>query len=321
MWHDQGHLRLIAGTVNMIRTFRNADVPALADVWVESWSRFGAPPRVTTPMIEQAVLSRTFFDPATLWVSESETGVDGWAHVAIDPQRPDTATLCALCWRPGAETVGRPLLAAALEALPSGSSQRTQAGVIRDDRFGYAGLDPLGHGFGLPDEDLEIAGLLGQFGFAPEQAAVQMAVSTRNYRPPVSREALQLRRSTRVSAVSQPPTDLRRASAMAHLDVTCQQLLGRGGESLAQVGLWRSDPEAEVMPSHQAILDLSVIQQPDRLQPQESFLIASLLQSLSQHGDLLVQTVIEPQQTVLREQLEKLLFEPRQQGHCWIKQG
>ncbi len=52
-----------------IRPFQNVDLPDLARIWCEHWSATGAMPPVSVAMIEQAVLSRTFFDSTILMVA------------------------------------------------------------------------------------------------------------------------------------------------------------------------------------------------------------------------------------------------------------
>ncbi len=303
----------------MIRTFRNSDVPALAELWIQHWSLLGPAPAVTPAKIEQAVLSRTFFDPSNLLVAESSHGIEGWCHFAIDPVRPGTAVICAVCLGPQSGSAGDDLLATALDRIHAQNIRLIEVGLVRDDRFGYAGLDPIGHGIGVPNESDRVKSLISDAGFAATRAVTRMTVSTATYRPPVSREAIQLRRSTAIIRESVLPPDTRQASAMSHFDIELHRLVGRDGKSIAEVNLWASDPEAEVMSANQAILDISRDRHSVDLEPTQSFLIASLLQMLAARRIYSVETAIELDHVLLYEQLIALRFDPQQQGAIWSK--
>lgn len=305
--------------MNMIRTFRNGDVPALAELWIQHWSLLGPPPAVTPAKIEQAILSRTFFDPAAMLLVESSQRIQGWCHYAIDPLRAETAVICAICFAPQSGSAAEDLLAATLDRIHSQNIRYIEVGLARDDRFGYAGLEPIGHGVGVPDESDRVMSLISDVGFAATRTYTQMTVATATYRPPVSREAIQLRRSTAITRELSVSADTRGASAMSHLDVELHRLTGRDGNSLAEVTLWSSDPEAEVMNANHAILDISRDHQCVDLIPTQAFLIASLLQKLASRRIFSVETVIDSDQALLYEQLISLRFDPQQHGTIWSK--
>ena len=103
--------------------------------------------------------------------------------------------------------VSAQLLEAAEKQILEGGFRRVCAGLLRDDQFGYAGLDPIGHGIGIPAGDSRITALLQEHGYAPQRDVARMTASIVGYRPPVNREALQFRRTTRVKTVSFRPRD------------------------------------------------------------------------------------------------------------------
>ena len=305
--------------MNMIRTFRNGDVPALSELWIKHWSLLGPPPDVTPAKIEQAILSRTFFDPTTMLLVESPNGIQGWCHYAIDPLRAETAVICAICLAPQSGSAGEDLLAETLDRIHSHNIRYIEVGLARDDRFGYVGLEPIGHGIGIPDESDRVTSLIADAGFAATRTYTRMNVATTTYRPPVSREAIQLRRSTAITREPSLSEDTRRASAMSHMDVELHRLAGRDGKSLAEVTLWASDPEAEVMNAKHAILDISRDHQCVDLDPTQAFLIASILQMLAARQIFSVETAIDSDQALLYEQLISLRFDPQQHGTIWSK--
>lgn len=306
--------------MTVIRSFSNADLPTVLDLWSQHWSTLGPPPEVSAAKFEQAVLARTYFDPATLLLAETGDGVVGWSHFAGCPTHEQTAVLCSLCLAPTcpAET-GDQLLAETIDRIQQRGFQRIEAGVVRDERFGYAGLDPIGHGNAIPMADTRLTSVLQQQGFQPERRVTRMTASTTAYRPKVSREALQLRRSTKIESESIRQFDRRNAASMSHLDVEAHRLIGSGNEELACVQTWASDPEAEIMRPSLVILDLSPLQQTSQLDAAESYLIGALIQALAQHHVDTVETVVDSDEAGLIEQLQALQFQPAEEGVLWAK--
>jgi len=169
--------------------------------------------------------------------------------------------------------------------------------------------------------DQRTTALFQQNGFAPERRIVRMVVSADAYRPPVSREALQLRRSSRISSDPQVIIyqDAHRASSQSHLDIEHYRLVDRGGQDLSSLNFWFSDPEAEVMSPSRAILDISGAHERGRLEPAEGYLTAALIQSLAERSVDTVETAVDSDKTELIAQLEKLQFYREDEGVCWKK--
>ncbi len=306
--------------VTTIRSFRNADLPNLLELWMQHWSAIGPPPRVTMAKFEQAVLARTFFDPSTLLLAETGDGVQAWCHFAPCRSDEQTAVICALCFAPTVDSsVIESLLAATENQIAESGSKRIQVGVVRDDVQGYTGLEPIGHGIGIPVADLRTTALLQQFGYLPKRSFVRMTASVHGYRPPVSREMLQFRRSSRIDHRTFTHQNPRHASGLSHLDVEVHRLLDRGGQQLADVKLWFSDPEAEVMSPSMVILDIASAHDRGQLEPVERYLIGTLVQSLGQRRIESVETAVDRDQTELVEQLSSLHFRITDEGVCWEK--
>src|SRR6056297_138885 len=301
-----------------IRSFCNADLPGLLDVWIRHWSAVGHPPAVSVPMIEQSVLSRTFFDASTLKVAYGENGqVEAWAHFlpdrdqAADEQvnsldgdgrenQDRTAILAAICFdTAGGLAACDRLLSEVESAARDAGFTRLEIGPLRDKVCGYAGLSPIGHGIGVPNYDARTTSLLSRRGYEPRETVISYCVTTNTYRPPVGRESLQLRRSTRIECFDIYPRTARQASAMAHLNLERHQLIEhRTGTVLAEIGLWTSDPEAQVMDCAKAILDLcSPIRSSEDKATEtdlaaEAYLIGSVMQGLPNRRIFEVETSV-----------------------------
>ena len=148
-----------------------------------------------------------------------------------------------------------------------------------------------------------------------------MMVSTAAYRPPVSRDALQFRRGTQVKQQRITAENTRRASALAHLDIERDTLFDqRTFQEMTSIETWFSDPEAQVMRSDAAILDLSPVDDKQELSPHQKYLIGSVIQSLAHRRISTLETAVDADRSVLIDQLSKLHFESIQHGSCWRKE-
>jgi hypothetical protein len=306
--------------VTQIRSFRNDDLPVLLELWIRHWSAFGPAPQVNLPSFELAIVSRTFFDPGLLWLARSGSGAQAWCHAITCPDEPATATIVALCAPPDAAPAAAQLLQAVEAQLSQRGVARLRVGVVRDDQFGYAGLEPIGHGIGVPSADRPSTMLLEQLGYLPSGGVARMIASVAGYRPPVSRDAMLLRRTSRVQTVPSSPRDVRHAAAMSHLDVEIERLVeGPAAAERARVRLWCSDAEAQVMAPSAAILDIAEAHQRGRLEVAEGYLIATLVQGLAKRRIETVETAVDSDRSELIEQLEKLQFECVERGTRWEK--
>ena len=312
-----------------IRDFCNADLPALARVWSEHWSAAQSPPPISATIIERAILSRAFFSPRELMVAAVDGQVEAWCHFCrpgvggdqwSGQAEDDVAFLMAICFTQSGLQHCDQLLSAVQELIRKQNCHRIMAGPILDHQCGYVGLEPIVHGIGIPYVDVRASSLLSRHGFSPEASFQRMLVTTAPYKPPVNREMMQFRRTTRAERSAVVPQQGRYASAMAHLDIEHHQLINhRTGERLANVRLWLSDPEAQVMNCSEAILDLSVTESPTELNSAETFLVAALTQTMATRCVFRVETSIDADHSVLREQLTALSFENVGCGRRWQK--
>ena len=302
----------------MIRSFQNADLPILHQLWLEHWSTIGPSPVVREAQIEQAILARTFFRPDSLLIAQRDDVAVAWLQFCRSPDDADLMVIPAICLGASADaSMGIELLQEARRRSEQLGVKRIEVGVVRDDRFGYAGLDPMGHGTGLPTADPRLQLILESSGFQIASQAVAMTVSVAGFRPPVSREGLTYRRTTRLEMEPLSYRDPRLAAGMSHLDVETHLLVDRSGQRLAAFNFWFSDPEAEVMNPSLMILDLCDGLAKGRLDPAESYLLAASIQAVAQRNISAVETAVDENQTELLSQLELLQFRPIAQGIRW----
>ena len=313
-------LGAIESPVTIIRSFCNADLPTMLEIWIQHWSSIGPPPIINAAKFEQAILARTFFDPSSILLATTDEGVQGWCHYAPCRTSEKTAVICAICFATACDTSARgQLLDAAQRRIAEAGFDGVRVGVVRDDQQGYAGLEPIGHGIAIPLADVRTTTLLQQSGYSPQRSVLRMAASALSYRPPVSREALQLRRTSQLRVGAYTYSDSRLASCMSHLDIEQHRLVDRSGQELARVNLWVSDPEAEVMSPSMVILDIAQAHQRGHLDPAESYLIGALVQSLAQRRIQRIETAVDSDKTELIGQLQRLHFQTHDEGVRWAK--
>jgi len=304
--------------LTVIRSFRNADLPIMHRLWIEHWSAIGPPPSVREPQIEQAILARTFFEPHQLLIAESDGGPVAWLQVLANPEEADQFVIPACCLGFAAEpAVGLDLLREAASRISALGGERIQAGVVRDNRYGYVGLEPIGAGVGVSAYDARFQQALQAAGYQTTGGAMALEVSVPQFRPPVSREALQLRRSTRTNSHRCLYHEPREAAAMSHLDVETVHLSSVDGSDLASLNLWFSDPEAEVMSPTRMIVELGSAHQRGHLEPVEIYLLGAAIQMAAQRNILTAETVVDDERGELTSQLNSLQFTPTVTGAIW----
>ncbi len=270
-----------------IRPFSNSDLPRLAMLWVIHHGAYRPAPRVTPAIWEQAIASRQFFDPQRLLVGSLRGNPIAWCQWFSGMDR--TAALAALCFDTTAEAeeMAAALLSECQRQATAAGMTSIVAGIGKDSRWGYQGLDPIGQGIGIDVADDRTNQLLEQAEFQELQRIDRWEVGTSDYRPLINRQSLALRRSTRIEQIQPPAITAGESLAMFHFDVNRYQLSTLPGRTALATGdLWVSDPETHVMSIQQAILgkvssdaaDLAVRESAIR------YLIASLIPILaSQH--------------------------------------
>lgn len=309
-----------------IRPFCNADVPRLVRLWNQHWASFGPDPQVNLRQMEQAVLSRTGFDPDLLLITDTPDSADpedadqagGWCQVSCDPHDPSAATITAVCLAAQAdESLACELIAAAATRAEQRGVRRLSVGVIRDSRYGLAGLPPVGYGVGVADADQRLVTALQRSGFQPVQRAIRYTGSVSGYRPPINRDVVQLRRTTDIQVVSIIDETPSSAAALSHLDVEAHQLLDRDGAKITAIRMWFSDLDAKVMSPAVAIAELPAAEVSQPLSGAEAYLLSTIIGSLSIRGIAVVETVIDEEHTELASQLETLQLAPGDRGARW----
>ncbi len=143
-----------------VRSFCNADLPQLVRLWNEHWAAIGPDPMISMARFEQAVLARTYFDANSLLVFDSGT-IEGCCLSFQGSKSSKSLCVGALCLSGQADPgIANQLLEHVEHQSDAGNFVQIEVGIVCDSRFGLAGLDPLGHGIGIPSHDFRITSVL-----------------------------------------------------------------------------------------------------------------------------------------------------------------
>ena len=281
-----------------IRSFQNADLPSLADIWCIHHALYRRPPAVSQAVFEQAVASRLFFEPARLLVATIGKETVAWAHWF--PGDDKVASLTALCFRPELQTaaaVSQLLSQVESDAFDLGMLE-ISVGVHCQSMWGYQGMEPIGHGFGVDVADDRTNTLLEAAGYQETKRIDHWEAQTAGYRAPVNRDLLMLRRSTRIRSEVVTSTSVQTAAAMIHFDIERYLLVDtRTNAPLASLDLWTSDPETLVMQVSDAILGSWSVPGLSTLEPYNDlalrYLLTSVISELAERRIRTVQRSVE----------------------------
>ncbi|QEG42111.1 GNAT family N-acetyltransferase [Roseimaritima ulvae] len=304
-----------------LREFRNADVPQLLQTWNAHFEAAGMLPQLTAAAFEQAIFDRLYFDPRRLIVALDDDRVVAFAHWMVVPGRPQEAVLPAICACPAAatDTLGRELLLRCEQAARAAGCEAMLGGTAAEHFSGYAGLSPLGPGEGILDADRVAAGWFMQNAYTPLHRIARYSVSLAQFRPPIDRMQMQLRRATSIEHQDVLPEGLRRAAALSHADLERFTARTRGGEDLAWAEFQLSCPEAQVFPTCQAILaDWASLQDNDH-GAAVKYTISAALQQLQKRGVTRVEAVAGDNQPDHAVTLRSLRFVLETEGTVFSK--
>lgn len=308
----------------MIRSFDNQDARALHQIWQAHHAALGQSPHVTVDHLERAIMGRSWFDPEHLLVVEGDSGTPiAWCQVVRSHPENESPTeneigqgsriLSVMTNQPGLDEA---TLAALADEVTRRMGPLVAWGNAVDSQFGYAGIDPLGWGVGIEEEQAGFHEFLRGSGFRIESRYERLILPLRTFRMPVNRQFLMWRRSAAVESSWTLPTDLGVAKAMSHLDREQLSITTRDGP-LAQLVVWTTDREAAVMPPTHALLDLHAISAASDEAFQ--FGVGCAAGELAGHGVERLEAVVAGDQEGWRESLVAMGFQPAGRGATYFR--
>ena len=311
------------------RPFRNTDPPALARIWSNHPPLPGLVQPMSTTLLERFVLSKPFFDRHGLIVATESGEPVGFVHAGfgasadftkIDRERGVTCMLMVEA-RADRAALSRQLLEASECYLVERGAQELYGGSIPT-------LNPFYHGlYGSSDLPGILAGdeeVLSAFRAADYEELQQSVVLERrlsDFRAPMDRQQMQVRRQFHVEAVPDPPPahwwEACRSAAIDRIRFSLQK---RGAkETVGQATLCDMEPlGATWRVMARELLDLQV-PAAMRRQGLATFLLSEVFRDLHKQGVEVIQAQASQQDTAMLALYRKLGFREVNRGIAFRK--
>ena len=234
------------------RAFRNGDSPALAEIWRARARERGLMQTMSAQLLEQFVFSKPYFDNDGLIVAVDDSRLVGFVHAGFGATEDekhlstDMGVTCMLMV--GGEHrrlgIGTELLAHSERYLRGRGAQVLYGGGIAPLNPFYLGLYGGSELPGVLNSDEAALQLYESRGYQAIDHTVILQRHLSDFRPPVDRRQLQLRRTTKVHISDDPPSATWWGActyggfARTRFDL----MLSSTGESAARVTFWEIEP-------------------------------------------------------------------------------
>lgn len=306
-----------------IRDFRNDDPPRLAEVWRLSDLGPAALRPMTPAMLEASVFSKPYFDRHGLLVAVDEGRVVGFAHAGFGPD----ATRGRIDTREGAtflvvvaphsefEGISDRLLAASEGYLRTRGATVILGGGSPAMRSFYLGLYGGADLPGILDSSAALQAVFRRAGYVEHDRIAVLRKALAGYRPPVNREQLAIRRSTRVRVIDEPARrDWWEAATTTGIALRRYELSGEGEVGLGSASFWDMQPLASAWGIAAAGLIGVEVGADRRRRGLAHYLLADALQDLSREGVAMVETHASRENVPALLLFAKLGFEAVEHG-------
>lgn len=285
---------------------------------------------MSAALFEQYVLNKPYFDRLGLWVAEEDGRTLGFVHAGFGPTddesrlSTDLGVTAMLLVHPLAHGRGieKALLDHSEEYLRSRGATVLYAGAIRPLNPFYLGMYGGSELPGVLDSDHQMLEFYRAQGYREVDRVLVFQRDLTEFRAPVDRQQMAIRRRTQVAVVNEPPTRTWwEACTLADFErVEFQLLDGALGKHLAAATL-RSIDQAIDHPGVRAtgLIDVHVNADSQR-QGLATFLLAETLKELHQQGYGLVEAQTMERNVAAIKLYEKLGFTPTDTGRVFRKE-
>lgn len=234
------------------RTFRNTDPPALAEIWRSRAGEAGFVQPASAELIEQLVLSRTYFDYDGLVLAWQDDRPVGFVHAGFGPDEGESristelGVTCMLIVRPECpgDEVAAGLLERSEDYLRRRGAKVLYGGAIRPLNPFYLGLYGGSELPGVLRSDPLLPRVYESHGYTEVDRTLIFHGDLRMFHPPVNRRQMQVRRRMTVHVTVDPPSrSWWEACTVGQFDLTRFELSPRGGsQSVAHATVRDMDP-------------------------------------------------------------------------------
>lgn len=207
---------------------------------------------MTAQMMEDLVFSKPYFDHKGLIVAHDDGQIVGFAHAGFGLSEDGTqlnhrhGVVSMLLVHPSyrQQQVGSELLARAEQYLTGLGAQTIQAGEWGKQSPFYLGLYGSSTCPGVLKSAEEAVGFFQSQGYKPEAETLVMALQLHDFRPPIDRKLLQVRRSVEVHHTYDPvPADWWEACRLGVMERVLFELAPRSGNGVqCQALVWYHEP-------------------------------------------------------------------------------
>jgi GNAT superfamily N-acetyltransferase len=233
--------------VTEYRQFQNSDPPLILRLWNESQLGRGAALGLRCDEFDEVVIAQTYFDPAGLILAIRDDQVVGFVHAGFGANQDrswistDEGVICAVMVHPSVRNqgIGRELVRRAEQYLRQRGSSRIFAGPAEPRDPFYCGIYGGSQPAGFLQSDPAAAPFFLKMGYVPREEHLvfqrSLGVGTAD---PVGARLVNIRRSTKLTVLTQEPKSLWWQTRYGRLDAMHLALIPRtGGPPLARISV------------------------------------------------------------------------------------
>jgi ribosomal protein S18 acetylase RimI-like enzyme len=312
------------------RPFRNTDPPLLTELWRSCAYRRSLVQPLTTASFEQLVLNKPYFDRDGLWLALEGDEPQGFVHAGFGPTDDESGlstdlgvtAMLLVRQRPDQSEMAAELLKHSEEYLRAQGAKVLYGGAVRPLNPFYLGLYGGSELPGVLDTDSATQQLFLSHGYREIDRIAVFQRKLEEFRAPIDRNQMQVRRRTQVAIVEEPPAKTWwEACTLGELERFEFQLLDRiQGQQMASATV-RSLEQAPGYPGVRASGLIDVRVSPEALhQGLATFLLSEALKELHQQGVGLVEAQTMQRNTAALGLYEKLGFSRTDSGAVYRKE-
>lgn len=314
------------------RAFRNSDPPHLADIWSRQPRQRGLAQAVSPRVLDFLVFSKPYFDRYGLIVAENDEGdVIGFVHAGFGPNESGTntctemGTTCRLLVSPeeSFEEVATGLLAESEKYQRRMGAKVLYAGCIAPLNPFYLGLYGGSELPGILKSDTQMVDFYLRRDYEIIDRCLVLHRTLGQFRPPVDRQQVQLKRRYRVEADSQyRPRTWWESCTAPPTDTTQYVLYSRdGGPACGHILAWSIEPLSHQWMVHAAGIYHVQIDQSLHRRGLATYLHGEALMQLQLSGISLVEAQTMQHNTAALGLYRKLGFKQVDEGLVMRRRG
>ncbi len=289
--------------MTVYRPFRNTDPPGIVELWCNHAPQRSLVEPMTVSLLDQRVLSKTYFDRHGFIVAESDGCLAGFVHAGFgcNEDESDLGTqvgathMLMVAPHEGRDEIARQLLTRSEHYLTSGGARTLLAGSVYPANAFYLGLYGGSPSPGLMESDAETVGLFRNSGYEEVERHCVMQRSLTGFRPIVNRQQMQIRRQYRVESDFDPrPKTWWEACTIGQMDRVRYRLVSRrDGGDCGSVIFWDMQRVSGSWGVNtMGLMNLEIV--PDlRRQGLATYLVGEALRSMHESGTSLAEAQMD----------------------------